>query len=99
MHMIPNNIWRKTFYLILVNYRWFPKQKVVCICKNAELSLNAAKRFVEITGHSQSIRVHANLKKGGRHPKWIEQNIIFATAEVFACIRKIMNSFKLCECN
>ncbi|CAG9537461.1 unnamed protein product [Cercopithifilaria johnstoni] len=62
-------------------HRWFPMQKVVCICKNVESSLNATKRFIEITGHSQSICVYANQKKSGRQPKWIEQDIIFATAE------------------
>lgn len=61
-------------------------RKVVCICKNAESSLNATKRFVEITGHSQSICVYPNLKKSDRYPKWIEQDIIFATAEVFAFV-------------
>ncbi|EJW73701.1 hypothetical protein WUBG_15393, partial [Wuchereria bancrofti] len=62
-------------------HRWFPVQKIVCICKNVESSLNAAKRFVEITGYSQDICVYANLKKNDRYAKWMQQNIIFATAE------------------
>ncbi|KAL4001632.1 hypothetical protein ACH3XW_0055 [Acanthocheilonema viteae] len=74
-----------TFFVSAVTmlnfHRWFPMQKVVCICKNVESSLNATKRFVEITGHSQSICIYANLKKGDRYPKWIERDIIFATAE------------------
>lgn len=69
---------------IVAIYRWFPMQKVVCVCKNVESSSNAAKRFVEITGYSQGICVYANLKKSDRYPKWIEQDIIFTTAEVLA---------------
>ncbi|VDK78898.1 unnamed protein product [Onchocerca ochengi] len=62
-------------------HRWFPMQKVVYICKNVESSLNAAKRFVEITGYSQNICIYANLKRNDRYPKWIQQDIVFATAE------------------
>uniref|UniRef100_A0A0R3S690 Helicase ATP-binding domain-containing protein n=1 Tax=Elaeophora elaphi TaxID=1147741 RepID=A0A0R3S690_9BILA len=74
-----------TFFVgavVMLNFhRWFPMRKVLCICKNVESSLNAKKRFVEITGYSQSICVYANLKKNDRYPRWIEQDIIFATAE------------------
>ncbi|KAK6100645.1 hypothetical protein QQG55_1505 [Brugia pahangi] len=62
-------------------HRWFPVQKIVCICKNVESSLNAAKRFVEITGYSHGICVYANLKKNDRYAEWMQQNIIFATAQ------------------
>uniref|UniRef100_A0A1I7V9J5 Bm539 n=1 Tax=Loa loa TaxID=7209 RepID=A0A1I7V9J5_LOALO len=75
-----------TFFIaavVMFNFhRWFPIQKVVCICKNVESSLNTAKRFAEITGYSQGICVYANLKKSERCQKWIQQDIIFATAEV-----------------
>uniref|UniRef100_A0A915PNT5 histone acetyltransferase n=1 Tax=Setaria digitata TaxID=48799 RepID=A0A915PNT5_9BILA len=61
--------------------RWFPMQKVVCICTNVESSVSAAKRFVEITGYSEDMCLYANLKKNDRYQKWIQQDIIFATAE------------------
>ncbi|KAM3724474.1 Histone acetyltransferase Tip60 [Dirofilaria immitis] len=68
--------------VIMLNFhRWFPMRKVVCICKNVESSLNAVKRFVEITGYSEDICVYANLKKKDRYLKWTQQDIIFATAE------------------
>ncbi|VIO90091.1 Uncharacterized protein BM_BM12172 [Brugia malayi] len=74
-----------TFFISAVTmlnfHRWFPVQKIVCICKNVESSLNAAKRFVEITGYSHGICVYANLKKNDRYAEWMQQNIIFATAQ------------------
>ncbi|VDN01167.1 unnamed protein product [Thelazia callipaeda] len=74
-----------TFFVAAVTmlnfHRWFPMQKVLCICNNIASSIKAAKRFVEITGYSSGVCVYSSLKKNARHLKWMQLDIVFATAE------------------
>ncbi|VDN24319.1 unnamed protein product [Gongylonema pulchrum] len=69
--------------VVMSNFRrWFPAQKLLCICANVDSSVNAAKRFMEVTGCSvQDVCIYGNLKKSERFLENIGEDIIFATAE------------------